>query len=497
MSEKYIGAIDQGTTSSRFIIFNRKGEIVSSAQMPHKQYYPKPGWVEHDAVEILENTLNVINKALKKAKLTPADLEAIGITNQRETTIVWDKESGKPLHKAIVWQDTRTEKLCRDLEKKKGREYFYEKTGLPISTYFSASKIKWLCDNVTGIGEKIKNGTALIGTIDTWILWNLNGGEHYTDITNASRTLLFNINEMKWDDELLKLFKVPETSLPTVLPSINSKGFGNLHLKGVNTKVPITCVLGDQQAALFGQTCFKKGEAKSTYGTGAFLLMNIGTEVYHSKFGLLTTPAYSINGSKPVYALEGSIAMAGSLVQWFRDNMRMIDKSDEIETLALESKDNGGVYCVPAFSGLFAPYWCGDAEGLVTGLTHHTNRSHLARAVLEATAYQSRDVFDAMQKDTGINLKSLKVDGGMTVNELLMQFQADILDTEVVRPKIAETTCLGAAFGAGLAVGYWKDLDEIKKIWTEDKEWKPKMKPKVRTDLITGWEIAIRKSKRN
>ncbi|MBN2829610.1 MAG: glycerol kinase GlpK, partial [Candidatus Cloacimonetes bacterium] len=364
MPDKYIGAIDQGTTSSRFMIFNHNGEVSASAQMPHKQHYPKSGWVEHDAFEILRNTYELIKQALHKAKLEYSDLSAIGITNQRETVVVWDKNYGQPLYHAIVWQDTRTEYICRELERLKGKEYFSLKTGLPIATYFSGSKLKWLRENVPEIEMKLESGDALVGTIDSWLLWNLNGRKHLTDITNASRTLLYNINDCTWDSELLELFRIPESALPTVLSSVNSEGFGTLHIDDVDTKVPITCVLGDQQAAIFGQTCFHKGDAKCTYGTGAFILMNIGSEIYQSKYGLLTTVAYAVNSEKPVYALEGSIAMAGSLVQWLRDNMGMIRESDEIETLAINAEDNDGVYCVPAFSGLFAPYWNGNAQGL-------------------------------------------------------------------------------------------------------------------------------------
>ncbi len=492
-TNKYIGAIDQGTTSSRFIIFNHKGDIVCSTQIEHKQYYPNPGWVEQDPTEILENTKKAINKTLSKASISVNELVSIGITNQRETVTIWDKHTGKPLYNAIVWQDTRTAELCEKLDNKYGKNFFREKTGLPPATYFSGSKIKWLIDNNSDVKSALRNDNALIGTMDSWLLWNLTKHVHATDVTNAGRTLLYNIRDFDWDDELLDIFSVPRSALPEVKPSITPKGYGKLVWKGKETSVMINTVLGDQQAALFGQNCYIKGEAKSTYGTGAFLLMNIGHDFYLSENGLLTTPAYSIEDKEPVYALEGSIALAGSLVQWFRDNIGLIKQSADIETLASKASDNGGVYCVPAFSGLFAPYWNSNAQGLITGITHYSNSSHLARAVLEATAYQTYDVFKAMEADTGIELKQLKVDGGMTVNSLLMQFLSDILECEVIKPKISETTCLGAAFGSGLASGFWSK-EELLLIQKRDIAWEPKGSKKEIDRLVNGWQRAIRKS---
>ncbi len=473
----YVGAIDQGTTSSRFIIFDYQGNIVSVSQKEHEQIYPKPGWVEHNAVEIWDNTRAVITGALAKANLKADDLAAIGITNQRETTLVWDKETGKPLYNALVWQDTRTDTCCKTLEQKAGgQETFQKHTGLPVSTYFSGPKIKWLIDNVDAVKEGIEKGTAIFGNMDTWVVWNLTGGAkggmHITDVTNASRTLLMNIETLEWDAEMLSLLEVPQGMLPEIHSS--SKVYGTTTKEGfLGAEVPISGILGDQQAALVGQTAFNVGEAKNTYGTGCFMLLNTGETPVFSENGLLTTVGYRFGDEKQVYALEGSIAITGALVQWIRDNLGMIKSSDEIESLAATVEDNGGVYFVPAFSGLFAPYWKSDARGVIVGLTRYVNKGHIARSVLESTAFQTREILDAMVRDSGVDLQTLKVDGGMVVNKMLMQFQADVLQVPVVMPQITETTALGAAYAAGLAVGYWKDLDDLRKNWQAGHTWQP------------------------
>ena len=488
---KYIAAIDQGTTSTRCILFDHGGNIVSMDQEEHRQIYPQPGWVEHDALEIWAHVEGVIACALEKAGLTAKDIAAVGVTNQRETTVVWEKATGKPVYNAIVWQDTRTDEICNELAKQGGQDRLRLKTGLPLATYFSGPKVKWILDNVPGVREKAEAGELLFGTMDTWVIWNLTG-KHATDVTNASRTLLMNLETLDWDDEILALLNIPPAILPKIYSS--SEVYGEVFptrwedgLQGV----PVAGDLGDQHAALFGQTCFSPGEAKNTYGTGCFMLMNTGERPIPSKSGLLTTLGYKIGDSPAVFALEGSIAVAGALVQWLRDNMGMIQKSSEVETLARSVEDSGGIYFVPAFSGLFAPYWRSDARGVIVGLTRYANKGHFARAALEATAYQTREVLEAMEKDSGVKLTALKVDGGMVFNELLMQFEADILDVPVIRPKVSETTALGAAYAAGLAVGFWKDYDELRANWGKDKEWRPSMPAAKRAALYSGWKKAV------
>lgn len=483
---KYIGAIDQGTTSTRFIIFDHDGKIIAFDQKEHQQIYPKPGWVEHDPIEIWERTREVMKSALKKSGLQPGDLAAIGITNQRETTVVWEKASGKPIHNAIVWQDTRTDEICTNLAIEGGQDRFRSRTGLPLATYFSGPKVKWLLDNVPAARRKAENGELLFGNIDTWLIWNLTG-VHITDVTNASRTMLMDLKTLTWDDEILKLLDIPAS----LLPEIRSSSEVYATARGLFEGIPVSGDLGDQQAALFGQVCFNPGEAKNTYGTGCFMLLNTGLEPVASASGLLTTLGYKIGDQAAVYALEGSVAITGALVQWLRDNMKMIERSSDIESLAKGVEDSGGIYFVPAFSGLFAPYWRSEARGAILGLTRYINRNHIARAVLEATAYQTREVLDAMNKDSGVKLTRLKVDGGMVHNELLMQFQADILDVPVIRPKVAETTALGAAYAAGLAVGFWQNFDEMRQNWGLDKQWVPDMKPERREKLYTGWKKAV------
>ncbi|HTX90738.1 MAG TPA: glycerol kinase GlpK [Anaerolineales bacterium] len=483
---KYVAAIDQGTTSTRCILFDHAGKIVAVDQKEHTQIYPKPGWVEHDALEIWERTQRVVRGALDKSGAEVADIAAIGITNQRETTLVWERETGRPVHNAIVWQDTRTDAICNELAKTGGQNRFQARTGLPLATYFSGPKIKWILDNVAGARRKAEKGELLFGNMDTWIIWNLTG-THVTDVTNASRTLLMDLETLDWDEEILELLDIPRSMLPKICSS--SEVYG--HVRGALGGVPIAGDLGDQQAALFGQTCYATGEAKNTYGTGCFMLLNTGEKPVLSRNGLLTTLGYKIGEQKAVYALEGSIAITGALVQWLRDNLGLIEKSADVETLAQTVEDNGGIYFVPAFSGLFAPYWKSDARGAIVGMTRYVNKGHLARAVLEATAYQTCEVLDAMEKDSGVRLSALKVDGGMVFNELLMQFQADILDVPVIRPKVAETTALGAAYAAGLAVGFWKETDELRANWGRDKEWKPSMPAAKRTSLYTGWKKAV------
>ena len=491
---KYIAAIDQGTTSTRFIIFDHSGNVIAVDQKEHRQIFPKPGWVEHDPLEIWERTQEVMKGALGKLvkgqKLQISEIAAIGVTNQRETTVVWDKVTGKPVYNAIVWQDTRTDAIISKFAKDGGQDRFRKKTGLPLATYFSGPKIKWILDNVKGAKAKAKKGDLLFGNIDSWLIWNLTGA-HVTDVTNASRTLLMDLKTLDWDDEILKIMGIPRAMLPEIKSSSEIYGvvgaIRELPLRGI----PVAGDLGDQQAALFGQTCFKAGEAKNTYGTGCFMLMNTGEKPVQSKAGLLTTLGYKIGNQKAVYALEGSIAIAGAVVQWLRDNLGLIEKSSDVETLAETVEDNGGIYFVPAFSGLYAPYWKADARGVIAGLTRYVNKGHIARAALESTAYQTREVLDAMEKDSGVKLRALKVDGGMVFNEMLMQFQSDLLNAPVVRPKVAETTALGAAYAAGLAVGFWKDFDELRANWGRDKEWKPKMSAKRREKLYLGWKKAV------
>lgn len=497
--KKYTGAVDQGTTSTRFIIFDHYGNIVESDQKEHRQIFQKSGWVEHDPMEVWGNTAAVIQGALAKSGISGDELAAIGVTNQRETVVVWDKNSGRPFYNAIVWQCTRTDTICQELIKDGGQDRFRAKTGLPVATYFSGPKIRWILNNVPEAQAAALKGNALFGTMDTWIIWNLtgglNGGSHVTDVTNASRTMLMDISKLTWDSEILSILDIPASGLARITPSSDSRTWGSTRREGpLGAEVPVCGNLGDQQAALFGQTCFDKGEAKNTYGTGCFLLLNTGNTPVQSRHGLLTTVAYQIEHSKPVYALEGSVAMAGALVQWLRDNLQMIRNSQEIETLALAVEDNGGVYCVPAFSGLFAPYWRSDARGVIVGLTRYANRYHIARAVLEATAYQTKDIVDAMNLDSGVDLTSLKVDGGMVGNRLLMQFQADILNVPVIRPKVAETTALGAAYAAGLAVGFWRGSDDLKANWSIHSVWKPDMDDQTRTRGYAGWKKAVEKT---
>ena len=492
---QYIGAIDQGTTSSRFIVFDGHGAIVAVAQREHAQIYPHPGWVEHDPAEIWRNTEAVIGEALARGGLRAADLAAVGITNQRETTMLWDRNSGAPLANALVWQDTRTADLVAAYSRNGGQSRFRAQTGLPLATYFSSLKLKWLLENVAGAREQARAGNALFGTMDSWVLWNLTGGPdgglHLTDVTNASRTQLMNLQSLEWDDELLAAFDVPRSVLPRIAPSSASYGVAKI---GPLAGVPIAGILGDQQAALVGQTCFEPGEAKNTYGTGCFMLMNLGVQPVPSTCGLVTTVAYQLGNEPPRYALEGSIAIGGALVQWLRDNLGLIAKSSEIEALARQVDDNGDVYIVPAFSGLFAPYWQDTARGVITGLTRYANRSHIARAALEAVAYQTRDVVEAMEKDSGVPIKELRVDGGMVANELLMQFQADQLGVPVVRPKVTETTALGAAYAAGLAVGYWSSPEELVRHWGVERRWQPAMAQDERRKLYAAWQKAVRRS---
>ena len=497
---KYVAAVDQGTTSTRFMIFDHEGRVVSVDQKEHEQIYPKPGWVEHDPMEIWERTQEVIKGAIAKASVDPRDMAAIGVTNQRETTVVWNKKTGKPYYNAIVWQDTRTDTICEELAKDGGQDRWRPKTGLPLATYFSGPKVKWILDNVPGVREDAEKGEALFGNIDTWLTWWLtggpSGGAHVTDVTNASRTMLMDLATLDWDDEILGVLGIPRQMLPEIRPSSDPDLYGTTPAGGpVGTAVPVCGDLGDQQAAMVGQTCFSPGEAKNTYGTGCFMLLNTGTEAVPSKSGLLTTVGYKMGSEPAVYALEGSIAITGALVQWLRDNLGLISQSKEVEDLARTVEDNGGVFFVPAFSGLFAPHWDLKARGLVIGLTRFANKGHLARAVLEATAYQTREVLEAMNKDSGVPLTALKVDGGMVYNDLLMQFQADILGVPVIRPTVAETTSLGAAYAAGLAVGFWDDLKSLRQYWKEDKRWEPTMDEAKRGELYQKWLKAVERSK--
>jgi glycerol kinase len=480
---KLIAAIDQGTTSTRCILFAQAGLPIAVAQKEHPQIYPQPGWVEHDPLEIWARTQGVVAEAMTYAKCNPGNIAAIGITNQRETTVIWEKATGRPIHNAIVWQDTRTAGICGELAGQGGQNRYREKTGLPLATYFSGPKIKWLLDNLPGARKRAEKGELLFGNIDTWLIWNLTGA-HVTDVTNASRTMLMNLTTLDWDEEILREMSVPRQMLPKIASSSEIYGM-------TREGIPVAGDLGDQQAALFGQTCFLSGEAKNTYGTGCFMLMNTGGTPVQSDNGLLTTMGYQIGREKPVYALEGSIAITGALVQWLRDNLGLIEKSSDVETLAQTVDDNGGIYFVPAFSGLYAPYWKDSARGAILGMTRFVNKGHIARAVLEATAYQTREVFDAMKADSGVNLSSLKADGGMVGNELFMQFQADILNVPVIRPKVPETTALGAAYAAGLAVGYWSGMDELRQNWIAGKTWRPKMQDELREKLYRGWKKAV------
>jgi glycerol kinase len=487
----YVGALDQGTTSTRFIIFDRSGRPTAWAQKEHEQICGRPGWVEHDPEEIWFRAQQVIAEAMAQMQLGPKDLAAIGITNQRETTVLWDRKTGRPVHNALVWQDTRVGEMVAELAAAGGPDRFRLRTGLPLSTYFSSLKIRWLLENVPGVRERAEAGDILFGTIDSFLVWRLAGGLHITDCTNASRTQLMNLATLEWDPELLRNFEIPRQILPQIRSS--SEVYGHATLDPVEG-VPIAGILGDQQAALMGQACFRSGEAKNTYGTGCFLLMNTGPAIIPSRFGLLTTVAFCLGNQAPLYALEGSVAITGALVQWLRDNFGLIRQSGEIEVLAGTVEDNGGVYFVPAFSGLYAPYWKHTARGIIAGLTRHSNKGHLARAVLEATAFQTREVLEAMEKDSGIPLRVLRVDGGMVGNELLMQFQADIIGREVVRPAVQETTALGAAYAAGLATGFFGTLDELRSLWAAARTWKPAMEPNRRKSMYALWKKAVSRS---
>ena len=490
----YVGALDQGTTSTRFMIFTHGGDVVAVDQKEHEQIYPKPGWVEHDANEIWERSQEVIKDGLQKAGIQASDLAAVGVTNQRETTVLWDKSTGEPVHNAIVWQDTRTDKICDELSADGGQDRFRETVGLPIATYFSGPKIRWLLDNDESLRSKAENGDILFGNIDTWCLWNLSGGTdggvHVTDVTNASRTMMMNLETLDWDQGMLDALGVPRAMLPEIKASSEVYGEARGDLAGI----PLAGDLGDQQAATFGQACYDVGDAKNTYGTGNFLLLNTGNDAVQSKSGLITTLGYKIGDQPAVYCLEGAIAITGALVQWLRDNLKMISSAPEIEDLAKTVEDNSGCYFVPAFSGLFAPYWKGSARGVIAGLTRYVSAGHIARAVLEATAWQSKEVVDAMNADSGVTLNELKVDGGMVGNELLMQFQADTLGVPVIRPKVAETTALGSAYAAGLAVGFWGAVDDLRANWLEDKRWNPAM-DSAEVDKEYGyWKKAVTKS---
>ncbi|TGG88595.1 glycerol kinase GlpK [Streptomyces albus] len=494
MTDRYVAAIDQGTTSSRCIVFDQRGGIVSVDQLEHRQIFPKPGWVEHDATELWTKVCSVVAGALERAGLRPDQLSAIGITNQRETTLLWDRATGEPVHNAIVWQDTRTSALCTELGGDDGQDRFRDRTGLPLASYFAGPKVAWLLDNVPGLRRRAENGEIAFGTIDSWLIWNLtggtDGGRHVTDVTNASRTMLMNLESLEWDQSVLDAMRVPAAVLPEIRSSSEVYGTAVGQLAGV----PVASALGDQQAAVFGQTCYGVGEAKNTYGTGSFLLLNTGNRPVPSKNGLLTTMGYRLGDEPPVYCLEGSIAITGALVQWFRDQLGIIDDAAEIEALAASVEDNGGAYIVPAFSGLFAPYWRSDARGVVTGLTRYVTKAHLARAVLEATSWQTREVVDAMYQDSGVEITTLKVDGGMTANGLLMQHQADVLGVPVIRPVVAETTCLGAAYAAGLATGVWSSLDELRAHWRQDAEWTPRMDEQERAREYANWHKAVERS---
>lgn len=497
--KEYIAAIDQGTTSTRCILFDHDGNVCSVAQYEHAQIYPQPGWVEHDPVEIWQKTQSAIHQAITAAEVNPASIVAVGVTNQRETSVIWEKKSGRPVYNAIVWQDTRTKPICDDLAQESGLDRFREKTGLPIATYFSGPKIKWVLDQVPGARQAAERGELLFGNIDTWLIWWLTGGPqggtHVTDVTNASRTLLMDIRNLDWDDEILSLLGIPRQLLPRIVPSSDPETWGKTREEGPFKKsIPVCGDLGDQQAALVGQACYSPGEAKNTYGTGCFMLLNTGENPIPSKSGLLTTVAYKFAEQPAQYALEGSIAITGALVQWLKDNLGLIRKSSEVEDLAKTVPDNGGVYFVPAFSGLFAPYWRSDARGIIAGLTRYANKGHLARAALEATAYQTREVLDAMQNDSDVKLTELKVDGGMVQNELLMQFQADILGVPVIRPRIIETTALGAAYAAGLAIGFWDDTTNLRQNWQMDHVWHPQMSLSDRQQLFQNWKKAVERT---
>jgi glycerol kinase len=496
-SVNYVAAIDQGTTSTRCILFDQGGNVVSLAQEGHRQIYPKPGWVEHDPLEIWQKTKEVVAGAIAKLENPKSQITGIGVANQRETTVVWDRLTGQPVCNAIVWQDTRTDAICAELSREGGQDRFRVRTGLPLATYISGPKIKWILDNFPDARKRAGGGDLLFGTMDTWLIWNLTGA-HVTDVTNASRTLLMDLVTLDWDQEILDILGIPRAMLPPIRSSsevYGEVGAGSIVPEGgiapLRNRIRIAGDLGDQQAALFGQTCFEPGEAKNTYGTGCFMLLNTGETPVPSTSGLLTTLGYKLGSRPAVYALEGSIAITGALVQWLRDNLGLIENSSDVEGLARSVDDNGGVYFVPAFSGLFAPYWRSEARGIIAGLTRYANKGHLARAALEATAYQTREALDAMEKDSGVKLTALKVDGGMVFNDLLMQFQADMLGVPVIRPKVAETTALGAAYAAGLAVGFWSNAGELRDNWRQDRDWQPQMESATRDRLYAGWKKAV------
>ena len=495
----FVASIDQGTTSTRCMIFDQSGTEVGRHQLEHEQILPRAGWVEHNPVEIWERTASVLMSALNKTNLSDADLCALGITNQRETSLVWNRRTGRPYYNAIVWQDTRTDRIASALERDGRGDVIRRKAGLPPATYFSGGKLAWILENVDGVREAAESGDAIFGTTDSWLAWNLTGGPrggvHVTDVTNASRTMLMNLETLDWDDELLSFFSIPRQMLPQIRPSSSPEPYGVTHPSGpMDGEVPLTGILGDQQAAMVGQICLAEGDAKNTYGTGNFLLQNTGDKIVPSNHGLLTTVCYQFGDAKPAYALEGSIAVTGSAVQWLRDQLGIISGAAQSESLARQVSDNGGVYFVPAFSGLFAPYWRSDARGTIVGLSRYNSNAHLARATLEAICYQSRDVVDAMHKDSGVRLEELKVDGGVTANDLCMQIQADVLGVDVVRPVVAETTALGAGYAAGLAVGFWADPSDLRANWQEDKRWTPAWSEEQRADAYEGWKKAVERT---
>ncbi|MBX7446883.1 MULTISPECIES: glycerol kinase GlpK [Mycobacteriaceae] len=495
----FVAAIDQGTTSTRAMVFDHAGREVARHQLEHEQILPRAGWVEHNPVEIWERTGSVLQTALNKSDLSAQDVVALGITNQRETALVWNRKTGRPYYNAIVWQDTRTDRIASALDRDGRGDVIRQKAGLPPATYFSGGKIQWILENVDGVREAAERGDAIFGTCDTWVLWNLTGGTrggvHITDVTNASRTMLMNLETLDWDDELLSFFGIPRQMLPAIASSSSPDAYGVTHPAGpLDTEIPLTGILGDQQAAMVGQVCLSSGEAKNTYGTGNFLLLNTGEKIVRSEHGLLTTVCYRFGDAKPVYALEGSIAVTGSAVQWLRDQLGIISGAAQSESLARQVEDNGGVYFVPAFSGLFAPYWRSDARGAIVGLSRFNTNAHLARATLESICYQSRDVVDAMEADSGVHLEVLKVDGGITANELCMQIQADVLGVDVVKPVVAETTALGAAYAAGLAVGFWKDEEELRANWQEGQRWSPDWSEEQRESGYAGWQKAVQRT---
>jgi glycerol kinase len=495
----FVGAVDQGTTSTRFMIFDHGGNEVGRHQLEHEQILPQAGWVEHNPIEIWERTVAVVRTAMQKANLSATDLAAVGITNQRETSVVWDRRTGRPFYNAIVWQDTRTDRIASALDRDGRGDVIRRKAGLPPATYFSGGKIQWILENVDGVREAAERGDALFGNTDSWLLWNItggvNGGSHVTDVTNASRTMLMNLETLDWDEELLSFFNIPRRMLPEIRPSSDPTGYGIAHVDGpLGGDVPLTGDLGDQQAATVGQVCFSPGEAKNTYGTGNFMLLNTGTNLVRSENGLLTTVCYKFGDAAPVYALEGSIAVTGSAVQWLRDQLKIIKSADQSESLASQVPDSGGVYFVPAFSGLFAPYWRSDARGAIVGLSRFNTDAHIARATLESICYQTRDVVDAMAQDSGVTLDVLKVDGGITVNNLCMQIQADVLGVPVSRPVVAETTALGAAYAAGLAVGFWKNTEELRENWNESQRWQPNWSAEQRDQGYGRWKKAVQRT---